>query len=298
MIRAASLILLLPITGAVTASAAAESGAPSIAELENLAYAGIGDEPVTLVDGQWLGEPVSPGSESRSRVELVRDFRRTGDVGGDGKEKALVILTESSGGTGVFSYLAVVGRRDGRPVGLATAEVGDRVQIRDARVAAGKIELDVVQVGPDDAMCCPTQLATRVFSMSDAALREVSQQVTGSLGLDSLGGTEWVLTHFSRSEAAPREPAITLELRDGRLGGSSGCNRYFASPKAGDAPGAMSVGPVGGTRMACPEEIMTLETRYLQALQGVTGYGFANGRLSLPWSRDDASGTLLYEASR
>lgn len=295
MNRIADPILVLVLAIPCAALAAGNSDAPTDAELRNLAYAGILDEPVTLVEGRWEGEPFVEGGASRPRVELVRALSSSGDLDGDGKEEAVVLLAESSGGSGVNGYLAVVGRREGRPVHLGTALVGDRVQVRAARVADGKIVLDVVQGGPDDAACCPSQLATRTFALKGDSLEEVSRDVTGTLSLAALDGTAWVLTHFSQTEPAPAEPAITLEVRDGRFGGSSGCNRYFGEPKAGDSPGAMSMGPVGGTRMACPEAIMIFETRYLQGLQSATRYGFLNARLSISWARDGDAGTLLFD---
>ena len=84
-----------------------------------------------------------------------------------------------------------------------------------------------------------------------------------------------------------------LAVRDGRIAGSSGCNRYFASPEAGAVPGALKLGPVGGTRMACREAAMALESRYLHALEGVTSYGFWNGkRFSITLEREPEFGDL------
>lgn len=282
-------------SGLLAALPVAADAEPGDAELAGLTYRGIHADPVTLADGRWEGEPFVAGGSSRPRVELVGDFRRSGDLDGDGRDEVVVLLAESSGGSGVFGHLAVVGRGDGGWVNLATAPIGDRVQVRAARVVDRGVELDVVQAGPGDAACCPSQLARRRFELEGDALREVSQEPTGSLGPEVLGGGVWVLTHLSAGERVPAEPTITLELREGRLTGSSGCNLYNAFAEPGAAPGEWSIGPVAGTRRACPEEIMALETRYLEAFQGTTGYGFVNGRLALRGIRDGEPGTLLYE---
>jgi hypothetical protein len=106
----------------------------AISEYRNLTYQGIYDHPVTVHDGVYEGEPFVPGGASRPRVELVEDLLVQGDLDGDSVEEAAVLLAESSGGSGVMTYLALVTWRDGAPVNLATRLIGDRVQIRSLRV--------------------------------------------------------------------------------------------------------------------------------------------------------------------
>jgi heat shock protein HslJ len=105
---------------------------------------------------------------------------------------------------------------------------------------------------------------------------------------------EWVLTHFGPEDPAPPEPAITLVFEGERIAGSSGCNRYFSAVEAGKAPGELTIGPVGSTRMACPEDQMALEDRYLKGLGGVVRFEFATGRLLLTWSQEGAMGKMLF----
>jgi len=124
--------------------------------------------------------------------------------------------------------------------------------------------------------------------------QEVGSEITGPLSLADLAGVEWVLTHFGREDPAPPEPAITLVFEGERIVGSSGCNRYFAGVEAGEAPGELAIGPVGSTRMACPEDQMALEDRYLKGLGSVVRFGFATGKLVLSWSQDDATGSMLF----
>lgn len=276
-----------------TAAGAVEASV-SEDELRNATYRGIYDTPVTLDDGEWEGEPFVPGGVSRPRLELARGFCLVGDLDGDAGEEAVVLLSESSGGSGTNGYLAVAGRRGGGLVNLGTALVGDRVQIRRARIAGRRIELDVVQAGSEDAACCPSQKATRVWALGADGLKEVASEITGSLSLADLGGVEWVLTHFGWEDPAPPEPAITLVFEGGGIAGSSGCNRYFAGVEAGEAPGELEIGPAGATRMACPEEEMALEDRYLKALGRVDRFAFATGRLLLTWSEHGSTGSMLF----
>lgn len=83
-------------------------------------------------------------------------------------------------------------------------------------------------------------------------------------------------------------------MKNDRVAGRGGCNRYFAGITEGGPPGEVSIGPVGATRMACPEEVMEVESRYLGALESVVRYGFLAGKLALTYGEDDAAGVLLF----
>jgi heat shock protein HslJ len=270
------------------------TAAPAAEELARTTYHGVYDEPVTLEGGYWEGAPYTADAVSRPEVGLIRDFRLTGDVNGDGSEEAVVLLIMSSGGSGTYNYLAVVGRNGETPVNLGTAGIGDRVQVRSASIADGRIELDVIQQGPGDAACCPSQKARRTWALDDAGLTEVASEITGTLSIEDLLGPEWVLTHFDWDEPVPAEPEVTLILEEGRVAGSGGCNRYFTAAVAGEMPGSLALGPVGSTMMACPEEIMALESRYLKALESVVNFSFLAGRLVLSYRGDDTMGTLQF----
>jgi heat shock protein HslJ len=267
---------------AALTEAATAMGAPTVGESGAATYRGIYDEPVKLEAGAWEGQPFVIGGLTRPRLELTREFRLTGDLDGVAGDEAAVILTASSGGSGRNGYLAVVGRKDGLVVNLGTALIGDRVQIRGGRIAAQRIELDVVQTGSGDPACCPGEKATRVWRLDADRLKELDATVTGRLSPADLGGVEWVLTHLARNEPAPDQPIVTLQFTNEGISGSSGCNRYFASVKAaGELPGGIKIGGIGWTRKACPPDAAKLEERYLSRLGGAVKFAFRTGRLAI-----------------
>lgn len=270
------------------------AGGISRDDVANATYEGIYESPVTLEDGRWEGEAFVPEGASRPSVWLIERLWLKGDLSGDGSEEAAVLLAESSGGSGSYSYIAAMGRHSGALVNLGTALIGDRVQLRALRLSGERIELDVVQGGPNDAACCPTQKATRAWSLQPDGLLELPPQVTGTLSIADLAGAEWRLTHFSWDEPAPAEPEITLVVEGDQLSGSSGCNRYFGRIEE-PSTGELSLGPLGSTRMACPEEEMNLETRYLEALANTEGYSFLAGRLALTYRVEEGFETLLFD---
>jgi heat shock protein HslJ len=275
-------------------SVAEEPAAPSLEKLSSATYTGIYDEAITLVKGRWEGEPFVEGGASKPSAGLVDHFALTGNLDGDDREETAVLLWESSGGSGTPLYLAVMGRRHRDIVNLGTALVGDRVQVRSGGIRDDRIELDVVQAGPEDAMCCPSQLATRRWTLGEDGLVEDEVTVTGTLSLESLGDTEWVLSEIGRGEPVPDAAEITILFHDDKVTGTGGCNRYFAAV-TGNVPGELVFSGMGATRMACPESATDLERRYLNVLAGASSYSFLGGRLVLGCDTADGPVALIYE---
>lgn len=174
--RTTNLSLIVFVTLCITQTGHAGASPPTVDELANATYSGIEDIPVTLSDGQWQGAPYVEGGASRPRVGLVEDIYFTGDLNADGEPEAVVMLWESAGGTGSYTYIAVMSRQDGDIRNIATALVGDRVNIRSASIDAGEIVLEVLQAGENDPMCCPTMLATRRWSLKDMQLVETEAE--------------------------------------------------------------------------------------------------------------------------
>ena len=282
--------------GAATEGAAGGQRAlPTLQELENSTYRGLVGiaTPVTLDNGRWEGGQA--GGASRPSVQFVRDFHLVGDLDGDAVPESVVLLGESSGGTGEWIHLAVVARRSIELVNVATIRVGDRIQVRAARVEAGQIVLDILQAGPNDAMCCPGELATRAWELHGTTLRELPAATPPRrLGLETLLDTEWVLSWWSWTESAPQAPEVTLRFADRQFAGASGCNRYFAAASAGPMIGDVEVGNPSATMMACAEPAASVETRFLRQLQGVKKFGFVATQLALTYEKDGRLETMLF----
>jgi heat shock protein HslJ len=280
------------------ADQAAGSEPPTLEELRNATYEGL-EAPggaCSLVDGIWEGEPYVEHGSSRARVIFAGDLRLLGDLDGDGADEAVVVLAESTGGSGVVSYLAAVARGDDGGVdNIATVALGDRVQIRQARIQGGRVVVDAVRAGPEDAACCPGELVRWGWTLTDTGFEQVVSETTGRLSLEALAGSEWVLRRFDLDEPAPAEPEVTLRYQDGRLDGTSGCNRYAAPVTPGDMPGDISVGVTMGTRMACPEPAASVEDRFLAQFGDVSTFGFMLGELALTYRTDDHIGVMLLE---
>lgn len=104
--------------------------------------------------GQYTRDYRARGA-SLPRVDFLGELVARGDLDGDGQDEAAVALTTRFGGSGVFHYLAVVAQHDQENRHVATRAIGDRVQVRGLRIAEGRIILDLIRPGPQDAACCP-----------------------------------------------------------------------------------------------------------------------------------------------
>ena len=221
-------------------------------------------------------------------------MRASGDLTGDASVETAVFLAESAG-SGERIYLAIVSTTDGQVKNIATTLVGPNVRLRKLTIANRRVVIDAIQVGPTDAMCCPSEVVTRTYTLDGAALKEQPVVATGKLTPDIMAGTDWTLRALGASDPAPAAPKVTLRFEDGRFAGNSGCNRYTAAVRAGDRPGAIVVSPGASTRMACAPPAMDLESRFLRQLQAVTGYTFVAGQLALEYKIDDQYGAMRFD---
>ena len=80
-----------------------------------------------------------------------------GDLDRDGTPDAAVITVTSPGGSGVFRDLHVMVSRDKKAESLAYVSLGDRVKVESLMVENHTIIIELLEHGPDDAMCCPTK---------------------------------------------------------------------------------------------------------------------------------------------
>jgi heat shock protein HslJ len=217
---------------------------------------------------------------------------QAGDVDGEMGSEAIVLLSSTGGGSGEFVYVAVFGVRDGALANLGTAPVGDRTRLQNLWLERGKVVMDVIEAGPNDPACCPTQVTRKTFGMDGGALKQLSSEVRGVLAVSMLSANEWTLVEMDDQPLPPDLDAPLIHFETDRVRGFAGCNR-FTAPVQETAPGQIDIGAAAAERKACPPPQMELEQKFLQQLDAVSGYGYQAGQLALTWQDGERTGMLL-----
>jgi len=267
---------------------------PSLEAIGNAPIAGLADEPLRFVDGHWQGAPYVIGGAARPTAGLADHFIRHGDLDGDGSDESVVLAWTSSGGSGTFNFIAVFGAGDPEPVNVATAALGDRVQLIDASVEEGILAVDVVQHDDEDPACCPGRVAQRRYVLADGRLLEQDVVVGERLSLQTLGGVDWILVSMgSVGDDVPE--GTTLRFDGIRISGHGPCNRYFTQAVPGRNAAEFSVERIGATRMYCGDEIMQTEDAYFQALAASQHFSFVAGELAVNYRVEGVMHIMLFD---
>jgi heat shock protein HslJ len=268
-----------------------EGEAPAGLSREELANATYSSEftqegTATLTNGEY-SEPAAPGSATKTKV-ILTPYVAYGQL--DGQDVAAVVLVTDPGGSGTFYALHLMTAESGQPVEVASTFLGDRIQINSITIEGDQIVVDMVQAGPDDPMCCPSQQVIKAYELQGGQLVEVSSQEVTDGGAESgqtLAGTAWILTALNGAEPLP-DTTITASFdADGMLNGTDGCNRYGAVYEVDGDKISITLGPT--TLMACVEPVMNQATEYLAALEAAATFQIQGDTLELR----DADGNVM-----
>ncbi|MCO6450616.1 MAG: PKD domain-containing protein [Caldilineales bacterium] len=115
-----------------------------------------------------------------------------------------------------------------------------------------------------------------------------SDSAVQSIQIDaSLESTLWTLTQTLAATT------ITAEFERGTISGNGGCNDYtggYTLTGSTGTSGAIAISDITMSQKACPGDVMSQETRYLNALQSASSYMIVGDTLTLSF----AGGTLVY----
>jgi len=105
-----------------------------------------------------------------------------------------------------------------------------------------------------------------------------------SQNVPNFEGTSWnmdtYLSNIGHLVSPVSSTKMTLEFKDGRISGSSGCNSFFA--KYTVEKNSMSFGLIGATKMYCSNPgVMEQEQTYFMRLDSVETYKIEGDKLKL-----------------
>lgn len=279
--------LCIPTQSSVVTAPAATSSLTRD-QLANATYSGIYEEPVTLTNGRYEGEPFVEGDASRPIVEYTSEIY--GDLNGDGADDAAVFLIESGGGTGNFVYVAAQLNQNGQPADAGAVLIEDRIQVKSATIENGQIRLEIITQGPGDAACCKSHKAGKTYALQNGQLAEIpgDEMPLERISAADLDGTSWTLLELDADQPALADAPVTLSFAGDQLSGSGGCNNYSGGfTLSQDNPFVLTVGPLVSTQMACPDPLLSQETAYLTALQGAAQWGYVVGDLAIYYDKGE-----------
>jgi len=272
----------------------AKPAAPTRDQLLGATVTGVFDAPVTLTSGRYEGPPAEAGAASKPTIELWEPTVEFVDVDGSPPEEGVALLTSSTGGSGTYSHVGVFNVQDGKAATLGVVPLGDRVQLFRLWHEPGKVLVDVVEPGPGDPSCCPTQLSRKAFGWKDGKLQQLASDVVGGLSINLLAATDWMLVAMDGQPLPTGAVPPTTLVQYGKAAGFSGCNRY-TGPITESAPGKVKLGELAVTGKACDTAASELEAAFLDRMRATTSYGFQAGQLLLVAPQGDGPPrTLLF----
>jgi hypothetical protein len=185
------------------------------------------------------------------------------DIDGDGQSEWVSVMVDMPGGSGRFYHLVVADTNEKGEPTFRTVFLGDRERILRMWDDQGQVALDMIQAGEGDAACCPSHKVIRRWKMQDGKLMEQPMDAYGRVSVDDFQDATWQLVAMD-GEPLPENARVSLVFGEkSRVAGKSGCNRYSTTVEELSS-GVLKVGmSLVSTKMACPDDRMSLEQRYL-----------------------------------
>lgn len=143
--------------------------APSMEALSEATYTDVNGRTVTLTRG--AGRASGPEAAT---VTLVKGFRVTGDLTGNGRDEAVVLLEATRPNAPLRTYLVVAGWIGGHLMNIATTVVPDDVVLRAGRIEPRRIVLEGVRRDAAGAAVGAPEAVHLTYALEGTTLRLVA----------------------------------------------------------------------------------------------------------------------------
>lgn len=142
-----------------------------VADARNASFT-VENIPVTLINGK-SEQPIADSVEKIVTQYFGNETR--GDFNADGKEDVAFILTQSSGGTGTFYYVAALISSGNSYVGTNAILLGDRIAPQTTEFSNNKIIVNYADRKPDEPMSTqPSFGVSKYLKVDGNTLSEVN----------------------------------------------------------------------------------------------------------------------------
>ncbi|MEK7546667.1 MAG: Gmad2 immunoglobulin-like domain-containing protein [Patescibacteria group bacterium] len=124
--------------------------------------------PVSLVNGKTERE-AAPDSATMIKIQVFGQ-PVTGDLNGDGKKDAALIIQEDSGGSGAFYYAAVAVNADSGTKGTNVVFLGDRIAPQSIVIRDGVVVINYAERKPGEPMTAQPSVGVSKYLYLDGEI--------------------------------------------------------------------------------------------------------------------------------
>jgi hypothetical protein len=150
----------------------------TIPEVKNLTYI-IEGQSIALANGVSEISIATDTAEKETTQYFGKEIN--GDLTGEGRTDAAFLLTQDSGGSGKFYYLAVALATDNGYQGTNALFLGDRIAPQSTEINKGIIVVNYLDRKPEDSFTVePSVAISRYFRIAQGSLIEVGSTTVSS----------------------------------------------------------------------------------------------------------------------
>jgi heat shock protein HslJ len=242
---------------------------------------------VTLVDGKSI---VALGDgATEKQITTYFGNEAVGDLNGDGKDDTAFILTQSSGGTGMFYYVVAALKTANGYDGTNAVLLGDRIAPQSTVFQNGKITVNYADRGPNDSFAVQPSVGV------SKTVRFMNGKLTDVTNIARITDQKWTWLGTKMNDGKTISPkkaqAFTLTMKeDGTLSGTTDCNGYFGSYTTDG--NKIAFDKIGSALMFCEGAQEGIYMKYLADIESflIT----KDGKLALQIKMD--SGTMTFSS--
>jgi len=121
----------------------------------------INNENITLVNG-LATTAITPGAASKTVTRYFGNAA-TGDLNNDGQNDTAFLLTQESGGSGIFYYVAVALMTGRGYQGLNAIFLGDRIAPQTTAIKDGQVIVNYADRNPGDPLVAPPSVGVAKY---------------------------------------------------------------------------------------------------------------------------------------
>jgi len=258
----------------------------------------IENRPVSLIDGR-SEEPAAQNSSGKI-ITQVQNTPLFADIDKDGIDDAVLILTQSTGGSGTFYYVAAAIATPTGYEGTAALLLGDRIKPQRIEVLAYKARIHFLTRSSEQSFADDPTLPQRmdvIYVAENRQLAEVAIDFEGEADPSrmtlQMHPWTWIRTVFNNDTTkVPRKAGdFTLDFtKSGQVSGTTDCNRFHGTATILDHKIEFGKN-MAMTRKFCAD---SQEIEFIEMLQNANSFFFTSrGQLIIELKSD--SGSMFFQ---